>query len=225
MVRKMNQSRFKYTLVFKVISALLLFISVFAALSYICVPLMEDYLVVDRPIGHADALVLMAGEMSTRLPTTAMLYREGKADKILLTNDGIFSAWSEIHQRNLFQVEWAEVRLLEERVPKEAIKKLAYTSRGTFYDALNARSYILSHRIDKILIVTSDYHTRRSLWTFERVFRGYPIVIGLYPVKSKLITSPITGKIKILLIEYLKLVYYKIRYSDVNIMSACPIKK
>jgi len=195
--------------------AIFLIIVIIWGLTWLSVPVLEDFLVVDRPLQHADALVVMAGEVSIRLPAAARLFKEGKADKILLTNDGVFSAWSEKKQRNLYQVEWAEDELLKMQVPGKAIVKLSYSSSGTIHDALNTRKYLLDNGVKSIIIVTSDYHTRRSLWSFEKVLRGHPVTIGVFPVKSRIISLPYYKKIKYLSQEMIKFVYYKCRYSSI----------
>ncbi len=197
----------------KTLAASLLITVIIWVLIMLCVPVLEDFLVVDRPLPHGDALVVMAGEMPIRLSAAAKLYKEGKAEKILLTNDGVFSAWSEEKQRNLYHVEWAEYHLLKMQVPENAIVKLSYSSSGSIHDALNTRKYVLGNGLKNIIIVTSDYHTRRSLWIFERVFRGYPVKIGVYPAKSEVNPESSLRRFMTLSFEMLKLIYYKSRYN------------
>jgi uncharacterized SAM-binding protein YcdF (DUF218 family) len=192
-----------------------LFIVCTWALIRLSVLAMVNFLVVDKPLAHADALVVMAGSYSERLPASAKLYMEGKAPKILLTNDGIFSSWSEEKQRNLYQVEWAEDDLVHLQVPANAILKLTYTDSGSIHDALNARTAILAEGMKKIMIVTSDYHARRTLWTFEKVLHGYPVSIGVYPVKSNIMSLPNYKKFMFLGQEMMKFAYYKFRYSSI----------
>jgi uncharacterized SAM-binding protein YcdF (DUF218 family) len=179
----------------------------------ISLPALEDYLVVDRPLQHADALVLMAGEVPIRLPAAARLYKEGKADKILLTNDGVLGAWSEQKQRNLYQVEWAEDELLKMGIPESAIVILTYSASGSIFDAINTKKYVSGSGIRNLLVVTSDYHTRRSLWAFQTVFRGYPITIGVTPAKE-ISTMSHLKKFLILAFEMVKFIYYRLAYNN-----------
>jgi uncharacterized SAM-binding protein YcdF (DUF218 family) len=197
----------------KTLAASFLIIVIIWGMILLCVPVLEDFLVVDMPLAHADALVVMAGEEPIRLHAAARLYKEGKAAKILLTNDGIFSSWSEEKQRNLYQVEWAEDNLLKMQVPENAIVKLPYSSSGSIHDALNTRKYVLDKGVKSIIIVTSDYHTGRSLWTFERVFQGYHVKIGVSPAKSDMKSESYLRRFMTLSYELLKIVYYKCRYN------------
>lgn len=178
------------------------------------IPVMEDFLVIDKPLPHADALVVMAGSTSERLPAAAFLFKKGVSQKILLTNDGVLGGWSEEKNRNLYHVEWAESALIKVQVPEKAIVKLSYTASGSIYDALNSRTAILDKGMKSIIIVTSDYHTRRSLWTFERVFRDHPVSIGVFPAKSEVSTMSDLNKFKEFTREMIKFAYYWIKYNN-----------
>jgi len=172
---------------------------------------LESYLAVSDPLPKADALVVMAGGRDVRLPPVADLYREGVAPQVLLTNDGIFASWSQKYQRNLYLVEWAREDLLEMGVPEDAIVLLDHTASGTIHDALNTQAYIQTHpEIRSLLVVTSDYHTRRTLWTFRRVFEGYEIQIGVYAVAD--LSESWWRRTCVLYLEFLKYVYYCVRY-------------
>ena len=109
---------------------------------------LNHYLVITKPLERADAIVLMAGNDTRRLSTVADLYHRGLAPTVLLTNDGIFSAWSNEYSRNLYQVEWAQLELMKSGVPKNAIVKLKFTQSGTFYDALNQDAVIETGGLD-----------------------------------------------------------------------------
>jgi len=173
--------------------------------------ILQEFLIIDKPLPHADALVVMAGDQSCRIPVAALLYKEGRASKILLANDGVFSAYSEERHRNLYQVEWAEDALLKMRIPQHAIIILPHTFSGTIYDALNARKTVIDKGMKSIIIVTSDYHTRRSLWCFNRLFYGRKIEVGVYPVRSNL-NMPFYKKAMRMYFELLKYIYYELAY-------------
>ena len=175
--------------------------------------LLEKYLVVEGRPGQADALVLMAGNPSERLPVLARLYNEGFSDRILLTNDGILGAWSKEHDRNLFLVEWDKLNLINRGIKEEAIVPLSFSHSGTIYDALSTRKYVYgTSEINSLLIVTSDYHTRRTLWAFQRVFSEYPVKIRVYPAKTaEAVRSPIK-RFGLLFAEFFKLVFYRLAF-------------
>ena len=142
---------------------------------------LETYLIFEKPITQADALVVMAGSPGERLPAASFLYRQGTAPKIILTNDGMFSAWSELFQRNLYEIEWAEQALIKDGIPEQAIVKLPFSESGTYFDAKHTVKYALDNKIASLIIVTSDYHTRRAYWTFNQMAEGQAIELGIYP--------------------------------------------
>jgi len=182
--------------------------------SLICIstPHLERFLVVDKPIPRADAIVVMAGSRSERLPPAALLYKEGRAKVIILANDGVLGEWSTVRQRNIYQVEDAEDDLVKMHVPRIAIEKTSYTTSGTIFDALHCRRKVLEKGFKSIIIVTSDYHTRRSLWSFERVFSGYPVKIGVYPVQSVVKSKSLLEKFILLSSELAKYLLYIRKY-------------
>lgn len=172
---------------------------------------LESVLVVSQPLPKADVMVVMAGGRDVRLPPVAALYKKGVAQRILLTNDGIFAGWSSKFNRNLYLVEWAREELLELGVPEDAIVLLRYTASGTIHDTLNTLDYVRVHpEIHSLLVVTTDYHTRRTLWTFQRVFEGEGTQIGVYPVPD--LSQPWWRRPSVPYLEFLKYVYYRVRY-------------
>jgi uncharacterized SAM-binding protein YcdF (DUF218 family) len=171
--------------------------------------LLGALLKVEVPVAHADAIVMMAGDYQSKAPVVAMLYRDRYAPLVMLANDGVFSSWSVQYNRNLHQVEWAEEALVKLGVPRTAIVKLPFYGSGTIYDALTTKRYVLDHNLKSILVVTSDYHTRRTLWSFRTVLKDHPLVIGIYPVTASSVEQ---DDLKRYLTEAVKLLYYKVRF-------------
>ncbi|MCP3178126.1 YdcF family protein [Desulfuromonas sp. KJ2020] len=178
----------------------------------VLLPLLESYLTVTRPQNKTDALVLMAGSIWERLPPLVELYEQGVSDKILLTNDGVLGRYSKEHGRNLYHVEWAEQALLKRGVAAEAIVKLPYSASGTYYDASHAVDYARAEGMKSLVVVTSDYHTRRTLWSFNFHAKNESISIGVYPGPNHKGAAWNLHRLKVLLGEFVKLVYYQVRY-------------
>lgn len=189
----------------------ILVLTVTISVSLLLSATLESFLVVSAPLPKADAIVVMAGGNDVRLPPVAELYRKGVAPRVLLTNDGIFASWSQKYQRNLYLVEWAGEYLLEMGVPENAITLLHYTASGTIHDARNTLAYVRTHpEIRNLLVVTSDYHSRRTLWTFRRIFEGQGVQIGVYPVAD--LSETWWRRTSVLYLEFLKYVYYRVAY-------------
>lgn len=177
---------------------------------------MSAFLIIQKDVGPAEALVVMAGESETRLPAAVAHYHQGKAPLILLTSDGILGRWSREKQRNLYQVEWAGVQIMKLGVPECAVVRLPFSRSGTVHDAMAVRAYAEKMGIRRILVVTSDYHTRRTLWVFEQVFENYPVQLGISSVHQEVCgANKVFGKLaefKKLTVEIGKYFYYRIRY-------------
>jgi uncharacterized SAM-binding protein YcdF (DUF218 family) len=89
---------------------------------------------------------------------------------------------------------------------------------NTHEEALLVRKHLESHQIRAVLVVTSAYHSRRSLWTYRRVFEDNGVKIGLEAAQIGWQTpSPWTWWIRlrgwqIVPGEYVKLIYYRFRF-------------
>jgi len=135
-------------------------------------PFLAEYLVIERPLDHADAIVILAGASAylERTRTAAHLFKKRVAQKVLLTNDGEQAGWSQEEQRNPPYVELARKQLLAHGVPGEAIEILSPEVFGTITEAKILAKHASERRWKYLLIVTSAYHTRRASWTFNKVF-------------------------------------------------------
>lgn len=168
--------------------------------------MIRSFLVVQIPAEKPEAIVLLAGNYEERAPLALSLYRAGIAGRILLTNDGVRRGWSQEHQRNLYTTERDTEDLVKQGVPRQSIVALPFLKSGTFYDALAVRDYVVKHNIRSILVVTSDYHTRRSFWIFRRVLQPLLVEIGVEPARSTVKFFPEIA------MEYIKFAHYLIRF-------------
>jgi uncharacterized SAM-binding protein YcdF (DUF218 family) len=141
-------------------------------------------LIVEEPLAHADAIAVLSGSavIRERADYAAQLYKEGRAPRIILTNDNQQASWSSAEQRNPFYYERALLALTRAGVPRAAIEVLPQPVSGTYEEATLLHSYAAEQRLNSILVVTSAYHSRRALWTLRRVFGNTGITIGLTAV-------------------------------------------
>jgi uncharacterized SAM-binding protein YcdF (DUF218 family) len=135
-------------------------------------PFLAERLIVEKPMERADAILILGGS-STYLERTreaAELFKNARAPKIFLTDDGFQGGWNRTEQRNPFFYELARWELLKQGVPEDAIEVLPTVVEGTHDEAVLAAKIAGERNLKSILLVTSPYHTRRALWTFETVF-------------------------------------------------------
>ena len=177
------------------------------------------WLVVEAPLERADAVVVLGGSSAyeERAAYAAQLFREGRAPRVLLSDDGQRGGWSQAEQRNPFFVERAEAALLGAGVPADRIERLPRATSSTYDEAVLLREYAAANGLRTLLVVTSGYHSRRARWTLERVFRG-DAQIGLLSVAPGRQTPPPASwwlspaGWRMVALEYLKLFYYRLRY-------------
>ncbi|HYH84252.1 MAG TPA: YdcF family protein [Pyrinomonadaceae bacterium] len=177
-------------------------------------------LIVSAEPRSADAVVVLAGSSAyeERARRAAEIFREGRATKVLLTDDGEAGGWSQELERNPRFVERAAKELARAGVPRESVETLPQIVSSTHDEALLVREYARARGLRSILIVTSAYHSRRALWTFRRVLEGSGVAVGLEPVAPGE-QMPTIGTWwltlrgwRVVAGEHLKMVYYRMRY-------------
>lgn len=169
---------------------------------------------------RADAVVVLSGSAGyvERTRRAAELYREGRAPRVVLTNDNQRGPWSEAAQTNPTFVERAREELLGAGVPAGGVEVLPQPVAGTYDEAVAARAYAERNGARSLLFVTSAYHSRRALWAARRAFRGSGVRVGVEPVEPGGQTpTPATWwwqarGWRTVALEYPKLVYYYLRY-------------
>jgi uncharacterized SAM-binding protein YcdF (DUF218 family) len=144
-------------------------------------PFIGWWLIIEKPLEKADAIIVLGGSAvyRERSQKAAEMYRQGVAPKILLTDDGERAGWNRVEKTNLPWVELARRSLIGYGVPEEAIEILPGQVTGTVWEAKELATEVNRTGIKSVLIVTSAYHTRRSLWTFEKFLAGENVEIGI----------------------------------------------
>jgi len=179
-----------------------------------------SYLIKEAPLDKADAILVLGGSATyrERAHEAARLFFEGRAPRILITNDNQRGPWSSAEQRNLFFYERSLEELRNAGVPAESIEVLMQPVTSTYDEAELVRDYAQQQGLHSILIVTSAYHSRRALWVFSKVFRNTGIAVGLISARpGEESPPPMTWWLtlrgwKLVPSEYVKIIYYVIHY-------------
>ncbi len=179
-------------------------------------PFLAENLIVEKRLEKADVIFVLGGS-STYLERTqkaADICKNGTSNKILLTNDGGFGGWDKIEQRNPSFAELARKSLVGQGVSAEKIEILDEEVSGTISEANLAKKIIAERNYKSVMLVTSAYHTRRSLWTFEKTFAGSNIEIGIESAETGVQTpKPFIWWLSVIgwkavAGEYVKFIYY-----------------
>lgn len=144
-------------------------------------PFLAKNLIVEKPLGKADAILVLSGSSVyiERTTKAAEVYKQGVAPRIVLTDDGGQTGWSRTERRNIPYVEMAQRNLVALGVPAERIEIITPVGSGTIYEAQIFKEKAQKENWKTVLLVTSAYHTRRTLWTFEHVFETENIRLGI----------------------------------------------
>lgn len=177
-------------------------------------------LIVKSELASADAIVVLSGSSTylERADWAAKLYSEGRAPIVILTNDRLISGWDRVEERNPYFYELAARELQKRGVPESKIQVVSDIALGTYEESLGLRDYATAHKLKRLLVVTSAYHSRRALWSMRHACEGSGIQIGIDgPPPGWQTPSPSTWwwhrwGWKVVAGEYGKLIYYRMRY-------------
>jgi uncharacterized SAM-binding protein YcdF (DUF218 family) len=120
----------------------------------------------------ADALVVLAGGIITRLPYAIKLYQQGYAARIILTQQRhpyprLKHLWGD--DWNIAKEITQSLNITVHLVYLPSLKTGGVTS--TFDEAYDIKQYSVQQHFKHIIIVTDSYHTRRSLYAFKKVMQ------------------------------------------------------
>jgi uncharacterized SAM-binding protein YcdF (DUF218 family) len=129
-----------------------------------------QFLVINQP-QKSDAIVVLAGETERRPVQGLELLSQGLAPRLILD----VPADTRIY-------EWDQLELAQkyvQRLPQAAAISVcpihARSTKGEAQDVSRCLNQIGAHRV---LLVTSDFHTRRSLSTFKRMLPQYDFSVA-----------------------------------------------
>jgi len=150
------------------------------AIAIVCIgfwyrPLLAGYAAffsVNNASPGADALVVLGGRIETRGPRALALYRQGYAPEILLTDLRPYNPGIPDFDCNERRVAHAQRDWLAPGASISIAPSRSGTgAASTFDEAWDLLHYSLETGYTRIIIVTDDFHTRRSLYAFHKVFK------------------------------------------------------
>lgn len=124
-----------------------------------------SFWVVQDPLEHADAIVVLGDDnfAADRASRAAELFRAGWAPEVVAGGRML---------RSYFSVAELIERDLESRgVPPSAVVRLDLQGNDSREDAEALRRLALERSWRRLLVVTTNYHTRRIRYIFRKIFR------------------------------------------------------
>ena len=177
-------------------------------------------LIVKSELSQADAIVVLSGPGTyiERTDWAARLYHERRAPIVVVSNEGLLSGWSPSDDRNLYFYELAARRLQQHGVASKDIRVVSDIGAGTYQESLRLCDYAAAEKLNRVLIVTSSYHSRRALWSIQRSCKDQPVQIGMdSPPPGWQTPPPATWWLhksgwRLVAAAYVKMVYYRWHY-------------
>jgi uncharacterized SAM-binding protein YcdF (DUF218 family) len=120
--------------------------------------------VVDQPAAHADAILVLGDDnfYADRATYAAELFRHGAAPLVVASGRRL--------RPNAGIAELMEHDLTERGVPREKIVRCVHDADNTREEAIALAHLAVVQHWKSVIIVTSNYQTRRARYIFSRVF-------------------------------------------------------
>src|SRR5215510_11520058 len=146
----------------------LLFLALFCSVIYLARhPLMRwaaNCWVVEDSFERADVIVVLSDDnfFADRATRAAELYRQGKAPLVVASGRRL--------RPNAGISELIEHDLIERGVPKERILRAPHDADSTREEAEAVLKLAKQKKWRSMIVVTSNYHTRRTRYIFQKIF-------------------------------------------------------
>lgn len=157
----------------------------------------EPLLLVRSPPGRADVIVVLGGDGPRRAWRAAALYRAGVAPRVLVVGDGDCTAIRDI--------------MVQSGVPAGAFT-LECASRNTWENAAFAAPILARMGAQRVVLVTSWFHTRRALACFRQAAPHLGFLSAPVPPDPLLWRMAVDPNGSRILLEYVKIGWYALRY-------------
>lgn len=144
-------------------------------------PLPARFLVVEDNIKKADAVIVLSGDWKfEREGGSVGLYKKGNAGKIIriLEKENVpFNIMKRLLNTEVTQEELYMRYFESNGLNREGVILSEGIATSTFDELKAAKDVVLKLRFKSIILLTSDYHMRRTLMTAKWVFRPQDIKI------------------------------------------------
>jgi uncharacterized SAM-binding protein YcdF (DUF218 family) len=120
--------------------------------------------IVEDPVEHADAILVLGNDnfYGDRASRAAELFRQGRAPVVVASGKRL--------RPGADVAALVEHDLIERGVPKESILRYAHDADTTREQAEGLLKIVTERKWKSVILVTSNYQTRRARYIFERVF-------------------------------------------------------
>jgi uncharacterized SAM-binding protein YcdF (DUF218 family) len=145
-----------------------------------------NWLVKEDVPAHADAMVILMGNIPDRVLQSADLYNEGRAGRVMIVHENI-GPFRTLEARGVFIIsttDQARNACIDLGIPADSITILPGDARSTLEEAIVIRNYVSDKTtIDTLLLVSSAPHMRRASMIFKAALKDSKktVYIGCSP--------------------------------------------
>ena len=167
-------------------------------ISIIILLTMGHFLVKVDHVEKSDAIIVLSG-FDGRLEHGIKLFKEGYGDCLILSNSDDFD----------------EETLREHDISEDQVISESHAD-STFTNATLTKEIVLEREFKSVIVVTSEFHTSRTRYIFNKVYRDTDVKLIFSGSKNGFFNSKLWWfnfrGIYVVAVEYVKWLYYLIRY-------------
>lgn len=131
----------------------------------------------------ADGIVVLAGNDITRVKKAIELKKEGYSKKIYITSAKEYSKnYLSVYKSRANEI--AEIFSVEKE-QYEYIKSYKDGATSTFDEAYDVANFVKINSLKGVIIVTDEFHTKRALYAFKKIFKKQNIDIKIEVAGAK----------------------------------------
>jgi uncharacterized SAM-binding protein YcdF (DUF218 family) len=169
---------------------------------------------VSDELAHADAIVVLGGNIDVRPFAAAELYKQGYAAKILVSNIqfgkaerlGLVPSNTELNRDVLRKL----------GVPETAVVIIGENNSSTQQEAAAVREWALQSHAKRIIVPTEQFAARRTRWIFDRELGpvGVEVLVRAFPSPGYTLADWWRNRYGLIDFnnEVLKYLYYRAKY-------------
>jgi len=152
---------------------------------------MGQYLVVSDPLYESDIIELRSTNQPNTSVLAAELYRRGIARRVVLDRGTFDRTIPELQKYGIDQLQDDETTIGVLRslgVPATDIELLNGYDSSTFDEARKTARYMRDRNFRRLIVITLNYHSRRTRLAFHRALRGTGLQFSVQSVPSPIFT-------------------------------------
>ncbi|MCC6146179.1 MAG: YdcF family protein [Anaerolineaceae bacterium] len=151
----------------------------FLGLLYLFLRGLGAFLIVADPLERSHAVIVLSGGGNPRLEEAGRLYKEGFADKLILTETG-----NKVAGYNQDYSFYETLKILNMDIPPTAVFVTEKHAQNTYAEAVAVLDLMKNNNFRSGIVVTDPYHTRRARMIFRDIFAGSGISIRIWPASN-----------------------------------------